>query len=196
MIWLHLGLYSCWLMYWLNKPSSKRTHESNMRKKTSVIPRAFLSVRTNTMAAYLSQLCLSAPHRHQSLLAAPVGRAGGLAWGAPELFESSSAATRRPLCSYAVGSASGKGGWLPVLGTIRTWWRANWWVQITARMLGPHPTQHRVYQTRVKPNDTEGWVLRLKAFFKNKQRSAWCHQSSILHYAAFTRIWTQATFDS
>lgn len=49
-------------------------------------------------------------------------------------------------------------------------------------MLGPHPTQHRVYQTRVKPNDTEGRVLRLKAFLKKQKHNAAHDATSLVFY--------------
>lgn len=86
---------------------------------------------------YLSQLCLWAPHRRQSLPAAPADHAGGWALGAPALSESSSAVTRRPLCSYAVESVWGKGGWLPVLCTARAQHQDREWVN-TWRLTSVH----------------------------------------------------------
>lgn len=67
---------------------------------------------------YLSLLCRWAPRRRQNLPGVLAGRADEWASDVPELSESSSVATRRPLCSYAVGSVWGKGGWLPVLCTV------------------------------------------------------------------------------
>lgn len=124
MIWLHLGLYSCWLIYWLNNPSRRKRagskpqvsdntgREYNKRLNTTTTGMILLGL------CYLSQPCRWAPRRHQNLPVGPVGHAGEWAWDVLELFESSSVATRRPLCSYAVGSVWGKGGWLPVLCTV------------------------------------------------------------------------------
>lgn len=149
MIWLHLGLYSCWLMYWLNKPSNqekggwdtaKLPSEQGRKPHTLYEPPILQQDEiVFCLVQYLSQLYLWVPHRHQNRLGAPAGHAGGWAWGAPAQSESSSAVTRRPLCSYVDENVWGKGEWLPVLYTAKTQQWGNRQRLKSAKNIKPQP---------------------------------------------------------